>query len=142
MEVAATSWEKEPSKGRCGMSSATVIGKSLGQSQPKRWDRRRGVRKSVRLHASIVTANGIATCHVTDISGNGCRVHLFRPLTLHQYLALEIKLGDAAGEVHIPLAQVQWINNLIAGVEFVYLSRSHLRMRRTIGGVPVFIELE
>ena len=102
------------------MTSATVIGKSLEQSQAKRWDHRRAVRKSVHLNASIVTANGIATCHVTDISRNGCRLQLFKPLTLHQYLALEIKFGDATGKVHIPLAQVQWTNDLIAGVEFVH----------------------
>jgi hypothetical protein len=82
-------------------------------------DLRRGVRKSIRFDASIVTANGIATCQVTDISTSGCRLQLFKPLTSDQYLALEVKL--VAGTLHFPLAQVQWTKNLIAGVAFIYL---------------------
>ena len=106
------------------MSSATLVLKSVDQFQTRRWDHRRAVRKSVWWNASVVTANGITPCQVTDISRSGCRLELFKPLTLHQYLALEVKFGDSAEGVHIPLAQVQWTNDLIAGVEFVYLSPS------------------
>lgn len=118
MEVAVSLCEEGPKKGRCGMSSETLVVKS---PEPRMLDHRRRGRKSVRFDASIVTANGIATCQVTDISTSGCRLQLFKPLTPDQYLALEVKFLDSTGTVHFPLAQVQWTKNLIAGVEFVYL---------------------
>lgn len=118
MEVAVSLCEEGPKKGRCGMSSETLVVKS---PEPRTFDHRRRGRKSVRFDASIVTANGIATCQVTDISTSGCRLQLFKPLTPDQYLALEVKFLDSTGTVHFPLAQVQWTKNLIAGVEFVYL---------------------
>ena len=108
------------------MSSETLVVKS---PEPRAVDLRRGVRKSARFDASIVTANGIATCQVTDISTSGCRLQLFKPLTPDQYLALEVKFVDSTDTLHFPLAQVQWTNNLIAGVEFVYLpdnTRQHI----------------
>ena len=85
-------------------------------------DNRRGVRKAVRLNASIVTAKGISTCQVTDLSTGGCRLHVFKSLALHQYLALEVELKGLADGIHVPLAQVQWTKDQMAGVEFVYLS--------------------
>ena len=119
MEVAAVSpCEEGPKKGRCGMSSETLVVKS---PEPRTLDHRRRGRKSVRFDASIVTANGIATCQVTDISTSGCRLQLFKPLRPDQYLALEVEFVNPTGTVHFPLAQVQWTKNLIAGVEFVYL---------------------
>ena len=118
MEVAVSPCEEGPKKGRCGMSSETLVVES---PEPRAVDLRRGVRKSVRFDASIVTANGIATCQVTEISTSGCRLQLFKPLTPDQYLALEVKFVDSTGTLHFPLAQVQWTKNLIAGVEFVYL---------------------
>jgi hypothetical protein len=125
MEVAVTPYREKPQKGRCAMSSATCVIKSLEQFQTRTGDRRRGIRKKVRLNASLVTANGIASCQVTDISTRGCRLKLLTPLTRHQYLALEVKLEDSTDGVHIPLAQVQWTEYLVAGVEFVYLSHNH-----------------
>jgi PilZ domain len=123
------------------MSSANLVVKSLEQLQPKTLDHRRGVRKNVRLNASIVTANWIATCQVTDVSMSGCRLHLFKPLTLHQYLALEVKLVDSTASVHIPLAQVQWTNHQIAGVEFVYLSHNtRQQLVRLCEEIHIFVE--
>jgi hypothetical protein len=116
-----------PAKGRCGMSAATLVGKSLEESQIATLDQPE-VRESVRLNATIVTANGIARCQVTDISETACRLQLFKPLTMHQYLALEIECGETGG-VHIPLAQVHWTNDLMAGVEFVYLAHPTVRKR-------------
>ena len=120
------------------MSAATLVGKSLEESQIATLHP--GVRESVRLNATIVTANGIARCQVTDISESGCRLQLFKPLTLHQYLALEIECGEAGG-VHIPLAQVHWTNDLMAGVEFVYLAHPTVRKRNaricSTSGMPV-----
>jgi hypothetical protein len=118
MEVAVSLCEEGPKKGRCRMNFETLIVKS---PEPRAVDLRRGVRKSIRFDASIVTANGIATCQVTDISTSGCRLQLFKPLTSDQYLALEVKLVDSTGTLHFPLAQVQWTKNLIAGVAFIYL---------------------
>lgn len=104
------------------MGSRNVVTKSLNESLPRISGRRRENRKSVRLTASIVTASGIANCHVSDVSTTGCRLYVVKPLTLHQYLALEVNLADSTSGVCIRLAQVQWTNNHIAGVEFVYLS--------------------
>lgn len=118
MEVAVSLCEEGPKKGRCGMSSETLVVKS---PEPRTLDHRRRGRRSVRFDASIVTANGIATCQVTDISTSGCRLQLFKPLRPDQYLALEVEFVNPTGTVHFPLAQVQWTKNLIAGVEFVYL---------------------
>ena len=101
------------------MSSATLVVKSQDQFQTRTCDHRRGVRKSVRLNASLVTANGVVSCQVTDISTRGCRLKLLKPLIPHQYLALEVKFGNATRDLHIPLARVQWTNDLTAGVEFV-----------------------
>lgn len=118
MEVAVSLCEEGPKKGRCGMSSETLVVKS---PEPRTLDHRRRGRRSVRFDASIVTANGIATCQVTDISTSGCRLQLFKPLRPDQYLALEVEFVNPTGTVHFPLAQVQWTKNLLAGVEFVYL---------------------
>ena len=118
MEVAVSLCEEGPKKGRYGMSSETLVVKS---PEPRTLDHRRRGRKSVRFDASIVTANGIATCQVTDISTSGCRLQLFKPLRPDQYLALEVEFVNPTGTVHFPLAQVQWTKNLLAGVEFVYL---------------------
>src|SRR5688500_17975818 len=118
MEAAVSLCEKALREGRCGMSSETIVVKS---PEPRTLDHRRRGRKSVRFDASIVTANGIATCQVTDISTSGCRLQLFKPLRPDQYLALEVEFVNSTGTVHFPLAQVQWTKNLIAGVEFVYL---------------------
>ena len=123
------------------MSSANLVVKPLEQLQPKTLDHRRGVRKNVRLNASIVTANGIATCQVTDVSMSGCRLHLFKPLTLHQYLALEVKLVGSTVSVHVPLAQVQWTKHQIAGVEFVYLSHdTGQQLLRLCEEISIFVE--
>ena len=103
------------------MGSSNVVTKSLNESLPRISGRRREVRKTVRLTASIVTANGIANCHVNDLSTSGCRLYVVTPLILHQYLALEVNSADSTNSVCIRLAQVQWTKNQIAGVEFVYL---------------------
>ena len=84
-------------------------------------NRRRRVRKAVHLNASIVSAKGISDSQVTDVSPSGCRLHLFTPPALHQYLALELECEGYKGGIHIPLAQVQWTKDHVAGVEFVYL---------------------
>ena len=105
------------------MSSSTLF-VELERSQPRTLNLRRGVRKALCLSASIVTASGIATSQVTDVSTGGCRLYLFKPLALHQYLALEVKLKGSAGGIHIALAQVQWTKDQVAGVEFVSLSQN------------------
>jgi c-di-GMP-binding flagellar brake protein YcgR len=104
--------------------SASTLFVQLKRSQPRIINHRRGVRKTLFLSASIVTASGIVTSQVTDVSTGGCRLYLFTPLALHQYLALEVKLKGSAGGIHIALAQVQWIKDQVAGVEFVSLSQS------------------
>ena len=114
-------------KGRCVMSLAILLGKS--STQARTLDLRREARKSVRLNASIVTANGIASCELSDLSTGGCRLHLFELLVPHQYLSLKLKLAGSGDSVHIPLAQIRWTKNDIAGVEFVYLSpNTHQRL--------------
>ena len=105
------------------MTDSNLAVSTKKQWQPGVLNNRRGHRKAVHFRANIVTATGIATALVTDMSRRGCRLSLITTLVPHQHLALEVQFESSPSTLDIALAQVQWTKGQTAGVEFVHLSQ-------------------
>ena len=88
-------------------------------------DPRLDARKAVSLRTIVADKAGLATAEVTNLSERGCGLRLAKSLTRRQYLTLKVYPNDGTVAVQIDLAMVKWIEEDVAGVEFLSLTKEN-----------------
>jgi hypothetical protein len=93
----------------------------------------------VRLPATVAAQHKLANAVVTNISEAGCELQLVTPFDFSHYLTLKIYPQDGTAKWQIPHAEIIWIQNEWAGLEFICLSQADkATLQRLCSGFVAF----
>lgn len=86
-------------------------------------DPRRCARRVVTIPTTVEDKTGPTSGVVTDLSKTGCRLQLVTPFFRSHHLTLKLYPHDGTPALQITRAEIRWVEQEGAGVEFVNLSQ-------------------